>query len=604
MNSPLSLVQELRGIRGGPKQMQSDLEGLLAQIEEARREWQTEMDQAQQIFRDLLTTISELSGVELPTISLDAQRGGNAPLQIGFKTLKERIRNDLEAFSSSAALEVGKRAHEQGHTLLEPLEKEMGERLDHLAEEFRAKVEARLASGQDDVDKLARSQVDQVVQAKMEEFAQWINLMSEGAVSSVPSKVEEAVEPHIREVSDRLKATFQQQLHFVLHDQEKVSQEKVRELQEELRAQLAKLSDQARESTQQVAETAIKSLSDRLAGVTDEAARNFDSRIDGGVERSLGHFRQRLGELSNSTSDGLRTFADQQAEVLNQRLQKTAEEMHQKAAAGISENIDKITKDALDSSLQNLRGQLDAALETSKGELKTSMQALMENVQKQMGELGKSAHTSLSQDVARLSTELRNLGEELKAAEADRVTAAKNNLTLMAQNALDSVSVNLKQLIEKQTNEAHAALRDFQTQLAAEYQNRYREAMNAQQKDALNLIQQKGEEAVNHAVAQISNSSDQVIQGLADKVNKEVNTATSLLKDWANQTTAWAESTIKTSFENYQNEIARLTTSVLENQRNTIDTSMVDLQKRLEDAAALLRGVNGNKSNGVRNEAA
>lgn len=595
MNSPLSLVQELRGIRGGPKQMQSDLEGLLLQIEEARKEWQTEIDQAQQIFRDLLNTISELSGVELPTMGLDEQRAGTASLRIGFKTLKDRIRNDLEAFSSSAAVEVGKRAHEQGHTLLEPLEKEMSERVDHLAEEFKAKVEARLASGKEDVDKLARSKAEQVVQAKMDEFAQWINLMSEGAVSSVPAKVESAVEPHIREVSDRLKASFQQQLHFILHDQEKVSQEKVKELQVSLRAQMSSLADEARQSSQQVADNAIKSFTDRLGGVTEEAAKNFDSRVEAGVERSLGHFRQRLGELSTSTGDGLRAFADQQAEVLSQRLQKTAEEMQGKAAEGISANIDKITKDALEASLQHLRGQLDAALESSKGELRKSMQEMMENVQQQMGTLGRSTHESLSQDVAALADKLQKMSAEMKTTEEERVKATKESITALAQSSLESVSASMRQMVDQQVGEVRAALERYQRDLAAEHAERTREAMGAQQDEALKRIQQKGQEVVNHTVTQITHSSEQVIAGLSEKVNKEVNTATSLLKDWANQTTAWAETTIKSSFENYQTEIARLTDSVLENQRNTIDSSMGDLQKRLEEAAALLRGVNGHQ---------
>lgn len=604
MNSPLSLVQELRGIRGGPKQMNADLESLLSQIEEARREWQTEMDQAQQIFRDLLTTISELSGVDLPTLAIEGQKGGTPSLRIGFKTLKDRIRNDLEAFSTSAATEVGKRAHEQGHTLLEPLEKEMSERLDHLAEEFRAKVEARMAAGQDDVDKLARSQAEQVVQAKMQEFAQWLNLMSEGAVSSVPEKVERAVEPQIREVSERLRASFQQQLQFVLHDQEKVSKEKVQELQEELRAQMVKLADEARQSSQQVADNAIKSFSDRLGGVTDEAAQNFDSRIDGGVERSLSHFRQKMSELSATTGDGLRAFADQQSEAMTEKLQKAAEELQGKAAEGLAGNIDKITQEALASSLQHLRGQLDTALETSKGELRTAMQGLMEDVQKQMGELGQSTHKSLSNDVAVLSDNLRKMGEDLKAAETQRVTAAQEKLTSMAQGAVESVASNLKQMVNKQVGDVRAALEELQRNLSVEHQQHYREVATAQENELIGKIQQKGNETAEQTISRIRSSSEEVVRGLSEKVNKEVNTATSLLKDWANQTTAWAESTIKTSFENYQGEIARLTTSVLENQRNTIDNSMGDLQTRLEQAASLLRGVNGNKTPGATGEVA
>lgn len=604
MNSPLSLVQELRGIRGGPKQMHADLEGLLLQIEEARREWQTEIDQAQHIFRDLLATISELSGVELPTIALDDDRPGGGSLRIGFKTLKDRIRNDLEAFSTAAAVELGKRAHEQGTTVLEPLQKEMSERLDHLAEEFRGKLQERLASGQDEVAELARGHVDQVVQAKMGEFAEWINLMSDGAVSSVPEKVERAVEPHIREVTDRLKASFQQQLHFILHDQEKATQEKVRELQAEIQAQTGKLAEEARQSGQQSADLAIKSFTERLEGVTGEAVKSLESKAEAGVERSLNHFRQRLGELSASAEDGLRTFTDQQAESLGQNLQKVAQELQEKSAAGISNNIDKITKDALELSLQHLRGQLDSALESSKGELRNSMQALMEEVQKQMSELGHSAHESLSHDVALLADNLRNLGEQLKAAENKRLADAKENLVSLTQGALESVAGNMKQMVDNQIAEVQKTIQEMQGRVSSEHEFRLQEAMNAQKKDAFARIQEKSEEAATHAVAHIKTSSDHLVQGLSEKVNKEVNTATSLLRDWAHQTTAWAEATIKNSLEAYRGEITHLTESVLEDHRKTINSSVGDLQCRLEQAAELLRGLNGHRHAGTNGEAA
>jgi hypothetical protein len=604
MNSPLSLVQELRGIRGGPKQVHSDLEGLLSQIEEARREWQAEMDQAQQIFRDLLATISELSGVDLPGMAIDDQRPGSASLRIGFKTLKDRIRNDLEAFSSAAAVEVGKKAHEQGQTILEPLQKEMGERLDTLAEDFRTKLQERLASGQDEVAELARGRVEEIVQGKMGEFAEWINLMSEGAVSSVPQKVERAVEPHIQEVTERLKATFQQQLHFILHDQEKASQEKVRELEGEIQAQIGKLAEEVRNSSQQGADLAIKSFTERLGGVTDEAVKNLESKVEGGVERNLNHFRQRLGELTTSAGDGLRAFTDQQAETMRQNLQKVAQELQDKGAAGISENIDKITKEALESSLQNLRGQLDGALEASKGELKNSMQALMENVQKQMSDLGQAAHQTLSQDVAGLAGNLKNLGEELKAAENQRLAAAKENLASLTQGALESVAAKMKQTVETQIAEVQRTLQEFQAGLSAQHEQRFREALNTHQKDVFGKIQAKTEEAASHAVNMITTSSDQVVQGLSEKVSKEVNTATSLLKDWAHQTTAWAESTIKNSLETYRGEVAQLTDTVLANQRKNVNESLGDLQSRLEQAAGLLRGLNGRQPAGSNNEAA
>jgi hypothetical protein len=603
MNSPLSLVQELRGIRGGPKQMQSDLEGLLSQIEEARREWQAEMDQAQQIFRDLLATISELSGVGLPAMAIDDRRAGNGSLRIGFKTLKDRIRNDLEAFSSTAAAEVGKRAHEQGQTILEPLQKEMDERLDSLAEAFRAKLEERLASGQDTIAEQAKGHIEKIMQDKMGEFGEWINLMSEAATSSVPEKVERAVQPHIQEVTDRLKGSFQQQLHFVLHDQEKSLQEKSREFEAEIKTHIGKLAEEVRQSSQQSADLAVKSFTERLDGVTDEAAKKLESKAEAGVERNLSHFRQRLGELSASAGDGLRAFTDQQAETLRQKLQEAARELQQKSTSDISNNIDKITKDALEMSLEHLRTQLGAALESSKGELKGSMQALMESVHEQMSELGQSAHESLSREVGEFSESLRKLGEELKATESERLVTAKENLSTLTQTALESLATNMQQTVAAQVQNIQKTLAEYQAKLSSEHERQLRETADAQVNQGLARLQEKTQQAASDATTQVKTSSDQIIHGLSETVNKEVNTATSLLKDWARQTTTWAESTIKNSLESYRGEIVQLSDTVLEHQRQTIHSSIGDLQSRLEQAAALLRGLNGHKPVGAIGEA-
>ena len=84
-------------------------------------------------------------------------------------------------------------------------------------------------------------------------------------------------------------------------------------------------------------------------------------------------------------------------------------------------------------------------------------------------------------------------------------------------------------------------------------------------------------------------SSGQVVQDLSGKVNKEVNTATTLLNQWAHQTTTWAEASIKDSLESYKLQVAEFTNSLLEGQRATIQDRIGDLQSRLEQAASLLR---------------
>ncbi len=584
--------------------MQSDLEGLLTQIEEARREWQAEMEQAQQIFRDLLATISELSGVELPAMAIDDQREGNTSLRIGFKTLKDRIRNDLESYSAAAAAEVGKTAHTQGKTILEPLRKEMDEQLDSLTEEFRAKMQQRLASGQDEVAAQARANAEEIVQTKMGEFGEWLKFMSEAATNSVPEKVEKAVEPHIREVSERLKASFQQQLHFVLQDQEKSFHEKARELHGEIEAQINKLGEETRQASQQQAEKAAQALNERLEGLADEAVKKLDAKAEAGVERNLGHFRQRMGELTSSAGDSLRAFADQQADTLRQKLQEVTQELQQKSTADISANIDKITKETLDSSLQHLRGQMESSLEASKGELKANLETHMQTARQQMNDMGQSTRDSFAHEVTELSEKLKTLSASLEAAENERLAAAKENLARMTQTSLDSVAASLKQTIESEVGKVQNTLQEFQGKLSADNEQRFREAMDARLKEGLAQLQAKAQQTAVQASAEVQASSDQVIHGLTETVNKEVNTATSLLKDWARQTTAWAESTIKNSLETYRGEIAQLSSSVLERQRQTIHESFGDLQDRLEQAASILGNLNGKQPEETNNEAA
>src|SRR5574337_1525188 len=320
MNTPLSLVQELRGIRGGQKHSQSDLESLLSEIREARREWQEQLDQAQNLLHDLLSSVAELSGVELPGMAIGSQKDGEGSLRLGFKTLKDRIRNELEGFASKSAAEAAKSVHGKSAVVLEPLEKEIQSRMDSLAEEFRGKLRARLDAEQDQLAKQVKGQAEEVLQAKMKDFAEWINLMTEGSVASIPAEVQKSLEPHVEQVKDRLKNSFKQQLSMVMMESEKAVQGKDEAIKNEVQNLTAGLADQAKSAYSQSTESEIRDFNNRLSAAVQEASRQIEAASRAKTDEGINSLKSHLEGLSATSRMEFQSNVDAQVKVLNENL--------------------------------------------------------------------------------------------------------------------------------------------------------------------------------------------------------------------------------------------------------------------------------------------
>lgn len=713
MNTPLSLVQELRGIRGGQKHSQADVEALLSEIHEARREWQEQVDQAQHLLRELLSAISELSGVELPGISIDPQKDGDGALRLGFKTLKDRIRNELEAFASTSANEVSKQFEGRSQIVLDPLEKEMSARMDNLADEFRGKLEQRLRSEQDEVADQAKLRIEEMLQSKMGEFAEWIKLMTDGSSSSVQASVEKALELHLAEVKGRLKASLQQELGMVLVEMERTGQNRLEGIQKEVQSMMNDLPERARQACSASTDQAMKDLNRHLGSARQEFASQFEAGARAQAEESLNHFKAQLIGLSTSSREELNAYADSHVEGFKQRLESTAVDLQGKSVADIMGKVNKATKDALsvslahvqqrlDETLQHSEGQLkastgtlldevrkqindhlgivsqeaakkfeaatqahteggldhfkahlhelsastkeefrsfadshvsgfkqnletmtlelldrsaadimnkvskasqdalkaslaqvqqrlDKTLEHSKVELRSSMAGMLEDERKQISEAAQSARDSISGESARISDNLRSIGEKMNAAENERLAALSDNLAKLSQQSLDGHSRTLKEVAELELQEVRETLGGLQAQMISEYETQLRRSMESHRKVMMDQVQRQAEEASTNAIEKIKASSGQVVEDLSGKVNKEVNTATTLLNQWAHQTTVWAESSIKESLESYKRQVAEFTDALLDEQRTTIQRRIGDLQGRLEQAARLLR---------------
>jgi hypothetical protein len=589
MNTPLSLVQELRGIKGGQKHGQSDLENLLSEIREARREWQEQLDQAQNLLHDLLSSLADLSGVELPGMAVGAQKDGEGSLRLGFKTLKDRIRHELEGFASTSAAEAAKKAHSKSATVLEPLEKEMQSRMDNLAEEFRGKLKSRLEREQDELANLVKARAEEVLQSKMKDFSEWIKLMTEGSVASVPAEVQKSLEPHIEQVKDRLKSTFQQQLNMVMVESERAVQGKVEAIKNEIQTLTAGLSDHAKLAYSQSTDSAIKDFNNRLNTAVQESARQIEATSRTRTEEGLSSLKSHLDGLSATSKVELQSYVDSQVLGFKEKLAAAAQELQQKSAADIMSNVQKASQEALSASLSQVRQRVDEAFNQSKGELKSTMGTMVEDVRKQMGDFALSARDSLAGDATRLSDNLKHLGDELKAAEKQRVTAMVESMTNMSRQTLEQHAQSIKQVADMQVGEIQRSLSGLQARMAADFEGQLRQFMEEQRRAMVEEVQKQVAEASSGAVDKIRASSGQVVQELSGKVNKEVNTATTLLNQWAHQTTTWAEASIKESLESYKRQVAEFTDTLLEDQRNTIEDRIGDLQDRLAQAASLLR---------------
>lgn len=588
MNTPLSLVQELRGIRGGQKHSQSDLENLLSEIREARREWQEQLDQAQTLLHDLLSSVAELSGVELPGMAIGSQKDGEGSLRLGFKTLKDRIRNELEGFASKSAADAAKHVQGKSAVVLEPLEKEMQSRMDSLAEEFRGKLKSRLDREQDELAKQVKAQAEEVLQAKMKEFAEWINLMTEGSVSSIPAEVQKSLEPHVEQVKEKLKSSFQNQLNLVMMESDKAVQGKVEAIKNEVHNLTRGLSDQARFACSQSTESAMKDFNNRLNAALQEASRQIETASRARSEEGLNSLKSHLDGLSAASKMELQSNVEARLNGFKEKLNAAAQELQQKSAADIMTNVQKASQEALSASQAQVRQRLEEALAQSKGELRSTMGTMVEDARKQVSDFALSARDSLAGDATRLSDHLKNMDEDLKASGKQRTTAMVESMTNLSRQTLEQHAQNIKQVADMQVSEIQKSLSELQARMASDYEVQLRQFMEEQRRAMVENVQRQVAEASSSAVDKIRASSGQVVQDLSGKVNKEVNTATTLLNQWAHQTTTWAEASIKESLESYKRQVAEFTNTLLDNHRTTIEGRIGDLHDRLAQAAGLL----------------
>ncbi|MEJ2008369.1 MAG: hypothetical protein P8Z30_09490 [Acidobacteriota bacterium] len=585
MKGTISLAQELRAIRtGGGNGTSSSKRRPEPKLVE--RPWQADIDRIQQTLQDVLQTFSNLSGVELPGVTADSKDSGGPLPKLDVGTLKDRIRNDLEAFSVTTAAELSKQAEEKTRTALGTIENEMQGRIDQVAGEFRDKLQSRLGPENIEIDvtEKTKDRVAELVQAQTDEFARWVWLMCKGTDTPIPAQIEKLLEPYVEEATAKLAGVFQQKVQDLLAEQEQTAQGRFQETIGALESQVGTLEQTAREICEHSADAVAKESAEKLNAAAEEAAKNFAGRMQGEAEGVFGSFQTRLQETAAASQEGLRREESQREENFRQRLEGLASEVQQKSMSEIPGRITQTVANAVESSVQHLHQQAEDSLERSREEIKAFLEMEMEGARQQIHDLGWSTHQALSQDAGRVGDTLQGLDQELAGLRDQHIEASREQLASVIQGSMESLTERITQITEHQVQEIDQLVRDSQQKAASQYESRLQEVNESRYNDLMGRIQHEAGEAGARVAAEMKSTSESVMQELSERVNASA----SVLREEAAQATSHIESSVQKSLEAFRQQLGQITETRFEEHRKSIAGSMADFHQRLKQAAELL----------------
>jgi len=550
---------------------------------ENERPWQSDINQMQQTLQEVLQAVSRFSGVELSGVTPDSKNPGGPLPQLDSKTLKDRIRNDLEAFSVTTAAELARQAEEKTRTALGAIENEMSGRIDQVAGEFREKLQSRLDPQQIDIDvaQQSRDRVAELVQAQTDEFARWVWLMCKGSGTPIPAQIERLLEPYVEEAFVKIEGVFRQKVQDLLAEQEQEAQGRIQGTIHALESQVGTLEQSAQQICERNADAVAKESAEKLNGLAEEAAKSFVGRIQDEAEGSFGRFQMRLDEMAAASQEGLRREEDQRAENFRQRLDGLASEVHEKNVSGISGRIAQTAADVIESSVQHLHQQAEDSLEHSREEFKGFLNLQMEGARQQIHDLGSSAHQSLSEEATRVAESFRGLDQELASIRDQHIAASREQLSSVIQGGMDSLAERIKQITDGHMQKINRLVKESHDKAASQYESQLQEINESRYNDLLGRIQH---EAGARVAAEVKSTSESVMQELSDRMNASA----SALREGAAQTTSRIESSVQTSLEAYRQQLTQITKAGFEEHRKTVAGSMADFHERLKQAAELL----------------
>jgi hypothetical protein len=550
------------------------------------RPWQADIDRLQQTLHEVLEAISTLSGVTLTGEASDPQSpDSQSPLDC--KTLKDRIRTDLETFASATASEMARQAETQTRIALSALHSEANGQVEQVARELREKLKGQLEPGHFEIGVTQQTQdrVAELVQRRTDEFARWVWLMCKGTGTSIPVQIEKLLEPYVDEATGRFSESFRHRFDTQLEEQEQLAQRRLQGTLSSLDEQVSALDQKAKRICEQNADSIATLSVDRMNGVADEAVRGFRSRILEELEEHFALFHTRLEKKAEELLGRLLSEEETKAGSFGSRIAGLESEIKEKAMAQLAGHIERTSSDVIESSIHHLHQQANDTLEHSKEELKGFLELQMEETRLKINDLGQSVQGSLSQEAERRADSLKKLDEEIVGIREKTIADSKEHLSAMAQGALDSMRERIRQVSGSQLEEIERFVRGAREKESSQYESHLRDITDSWYNNLLERIQTEAGNAAAKVSAEVKANSDSVMQELSDKVDASA----LVLREETIQATSRIESLLKSSLEAYEKQLEEVTGNRIEEHREAIRKSLGDLQSRLARSAQILQ---------------
>jgi hypothetical protein len=560
MKGSLSLADELRAIRGGVKFPDKRLD----QHGEPDRPWKSDLERVEQTLLAVLQTISEFSGVELPEAA--AKKEGGSASRVDSTTLKDRIRNELEAFSATAVSQMSKQAELQARAALEVIHYEMQSRVEQAIGEYRDKLHEQIEPKDLEINVARQSQerVAELVRAQTDEFARWVWLTCKGAGTPIPLQIEKLLEPYVEEATALVTGSISQKIQDLLTEQEKLVEERFKGTSDAVQSKINTLEQTAHEVCERNLDAVDRVSTERLNTAADEAAMKFDGRLQQHVERALDGVQPRLDEATAALLDKLHEQQDRMAQDFIRRVEALTSEAQSAMGPEISALAERSVSKAVNASLHQLQQSTDGAI-------------------LRIQEAGRSVQGSVEQGMARV-TEMLGGAQDINGFREKILADSKEQISSQVREAVGAMEPRILQHAEQKLEAAGALIGKSQEEAAGQFESLLHEMSEVQYRDLMGRIEKGAGEAGAQAAAEVRNASETLVHQLSEKVDS----AAARLQEQHEQSRSGFETSMKDSLEAFRKQLEKITRSGLEEQRKTISSSLDDLQKRLRTAAEML----------------
>lgn len=514
--------------------------------------------------------VSQLSGVEMPDPS--SPDASDSLPRVDFNALKDRIRNQLETFSTTAVADLSNKAEEKARAALGTIEDELNGHIEQVAQELREKLQGQVGTEQAEVDitQQSKERVTELVKAHTDEFARWVWMMCRGTEAPVPEQIEKLLEPYIEEATDNFAATFREKVQGLIDEQGQVVQEKLLTVPHTVEDHLRSLEQSSLQICEQNADSVAQQSAERLNAMADGVVKELQSRFGDELEGAIGAFQARLAETAAATEADMRRDQNMRAQSFRQEFEGITKEVQEQGISEISDRIAQSTADLVESSIQHLKRQSEDSLEHSREEITAFMKLQMDEVDQRLRDKGLTAHESLDR--------------ELAAASDRHITTSREQLDAMAHECTESMAERIHQAAEQHLEEASRLVRDSQDAVAAQYASRLQEDADSRFNILLERIQQEADRAADRVAAGAKAASE----SLMVKLTENANAAAAALREEASQTTSRIESSLQQSLDAYRQKLDQVTQAGLEEQEKAMSGNVAELHTRLKQAADLL----------------